>query len=93
MSRLHAATVYRSTEDDEWEIDVCYTVTPGAHDTRTDPGYPAEIEIDSAVLNGASVDLTDAEIARILENHEWDDGPDPDDARDRMIDAQWDGGA
>lgn len=68
--------------DDGTEIDVDYTVTSyGSLDSWTDPGDPAEVEIEAvADLNGNVVELTDAERERIeqeLAEIAYSEGPPP----------------
>jgi hypothetical protein len=81
-------------------IDVGFTITPGTPETgwsgppeNYDCGSPAEVDVTA--VNGcrlAARDLTDAErerfAAEVLDDvgEYLDDGPDPDDARDRMRD-------
>jgi hypothetical protein len=87
-------------DDDETEIEVEFEITPYVPQRTYGPAelcYPAEggdVEIITARLktNGCviEVNLTEAEHDRItnwlLENEVEPDGPDPDDARDRMND-------
>lgn len=94
MSRTYRTTVYREDElGDEYGVTVRYTITPGYAGDRVDPPCEGEIEIDSATADdGSEVHLTLAEIQRVFADHE-DDGPDPDDMRDRMIDERLTGAA
>ena len=87
MTRVYYTTVYR-----EIAIEVGYTISPGFAGDRTDPPWPAEIDIRQSYWNGAAVELTDDERDELLTDHE-DEGPDPDDARDRMTDDRMMGAA
>lgn len=96
MSRpkKHETTVYRSGEvngmDYDYEIDVEYTVTPGypergpSYACGGTPADPPEIEILSSKVDGKHAELTDAEIEKILEDHDFT--PDFDEDRGRYDD-------
>lgn len=81
------------TRDDETEVTVEYSISGGcaAHmGSLSYAGHPAEapeVEIVKVFNESGPVKHTDAEDERwcqwIVENHE-DDGPDPDDERDRI---------
>lgn len=88
-------------DDGETEIEVRFTITPGdpgAGPSYVSGGHPPsepEVEIDRAWfladLDCVAISLTAEEAERIAqeiaEGDEFDDdGPDPDDARDRLID-------
>ena len=87
MTRVYYTTVYR-----EIAIEVRYTIVPGFAGDRFDPTWPAEIDVRSSYWNGTAVELTDYERDELLTDHE-DEGPDPDDARDRMMDDRLMGAA
>ena len=79
------------------EINVEYDVTPFVSATYWQPAEGGEIEITAVFLDGKAIDppLTDAEDAFVYEyiakHHDdsvFDDGPDPDDWRDRCMDER-----
>jgi predicted dehydrogenase len=90
MASTFTITLHR---DDETEVTVEYSISGGcsAHmGSLTYAGHPEEspeVEIVDVFTESGSLKWTDAEDERwcqyILENHE-DDGPDPDDERDRI---------
>jgi hypothetical protein len=72
-----------------------YTFHPGypergpTYDCGGTPAEPPEVEIVLVTAGGVKIEPTDAEIeawtTEIMENHEPDAGPDPDDERDRRM--------
>lgn len=85
-------------DNGETEVAVEYSMTGGSPAVTSgppefcDPGEAPEVEIESVtcLVDGADLVLTDAEAARAI-NEAYadlpeDDGPDPDDWRDQMID-------
>jgi hypothetical protein len=85
------------TRQDEAETDAVaqYTYTPGhpergpTYDCGGTPAEPPEVEIVLVTAGGVKIEPTDAEMeawtTEIMENHEPDAGPDPDDERDRRM--------
>ncbi len=72
----------RRVRDNGDEIEVDYHVTSyGSFDSWTDPGDPAEVEIDSVEdEDGNEVELTEAERERIeqeLAQIAYSEGPEP----------------
>ena len=62
--------------DDTVEVEVTYTCTPFIDQTYWQPAEGGEIEIQSITLDGKSIDVTDAEEAklyRMAENAAGDD--------------------
>jgi len=75
----------------EVEVKVGFDFTPGCAATWEHPGDPDEIEVHYQAFAGAQGYLLNSEEqhrieTEIAEGWSPDDGPDPDDARDRMID-------
>jgi hypothetical protein len=88
MTKHYSLTAYRDAGD----IEVTYTITAGrpaigpSYASGGEPAEPPEVELIEVKIDGvvhAETEFDDWLINYILENHE-DDGPDPDDARDRM---------
>ncbi len=84
----------------EIEVLATFTVTPFIAQTYWQPAEGGEIEIESIEHKGIDIldALPDADVERItdhiannLDRYLEDDGPDPDDLRDRMIDARLSG--
>jgi hypothetical protein len=75
-------------DDAETEVVVEYTYHPGypergpTYDCGGEPAEPASAEILRVTAGGVEIEPTDAEIeaweAYALEEHDGDDGPDPD---------------
>ena len=83
--------------DDHAEVFVTFSVTPFIAPTYWQPAEGGEIEIESVDGSGFTMlaDLSDANVTQItnhiannLDRYVEDDGPDPDDERDRRIDAR-----
>lgn len=85
-------------DDGVTEVAVEFSVTGGSPANTSgppefcDPGEPPEVEVESVtcLVDGSDLTLTDAETQRAIneahENLPEDDGPDPDDWRDSLID-------
>lgn len=85
------ATGYMKFErDDCTEVEVEYTITSVTPATYWKPAEGGEVEIVSVTGPDGPVKWTDEEdekwCARAAEDHEWDDGPDPDDEYERARD-------
>ena len=88
--RTHFTTFER---DDETEVIVEYTITPVILAFISGPPedcYPAEggeVEIIKVSVGPDEVKWTEAEADKwcswIVQNHDFDDGPDPDDEREK----------
>lgn len=50
-----------------FEVEIFYDVTPYYRATRTQPEEGGEVEIESVEFRGKPFDLTDAELAEIIE--------------------------
>lgn len=90
---------YAVRDDGETDIMVEYSCSGGELPSWDDPGSGPEVEIvdawnraDENMVNAPRITLTDAEDQRICieiaENPPEDDGPDPDDERDRRRDDE-----
>lgn len=88
--------------DDECiEVNVEFDATPIVAATYEQPAEGGEIEIRAVFVDGVAIDppLTDEEEAKVIDAlgetlsaDDFDDGPDADDWRDRMIDDRLTGG-
>ncbi len=99
MSFDRWTTIERDGE--EIEINVEFDATPIVSATYWQPAEGGEIEILAVFAGGVALDppLTDAEESKVLDYlgeslspDDFDDGPDPDDWRDQMIDDRLTGG-
>ena len=97
MSRTFFRDAMR--DDGETGIVVEYSCHGEEAATYDDPGCGPEVEIvdawnkaDENMVKAPRITLTDAEDARICmeiaDDPPWDDGPDPDDERDRSRDDE-----
>lgn len=91
MAKRHSSQVLNLSSGAE--VDVDYHISGGCEQTLEQPAESPEVEIAKATCThcGQEVKLTADEDDHlrtlIIENHDdSDDGPDPDDERDRMRD-------
>ena len=96
-----SSSTYETTfeRDDGSEVTVGYTISPydpGVLSGPPEDCYPPEGG-DAEILyaldpDGSHVEWTDEEDEQwrswVEQNHEWDEGPDPDDERDRATDER-----
>jgi len=89
--------VWREDDDgDETAVTLSYTISPYYAETRYQPAEGGEIDLEASVA-GVAIEPTDAERAaweaHVCEHHVAADGPDPDDARDRLAEDRMTGEA
>ena len=103
MIRVYSTTAERDPGGDRpvVEYEATYTITPGTPESgrfgppeRYDPGSPPEVELVDVTRDGVACEPDDDEVEHltrhILDTHQWDTGPDPDDERDRRFDDERD---
>lgn len=89
----HSTWIECSDDGGDVEIEIVaeYTFTPGHRATHEEPECGPEIEIvKTTTLSGGAWALNEEEVERIIyeivEGH--DDGPDPDDSRERAFERE-----